>query len=58
MPKYLVSYTETNIYSIEIEAGSEEEAYKKVREEIGTNDVQSLDHVDQETLIQVEGEVK
>jgi len=57
MPKYLVSYTETNVYSTTVEAVSEEEAEKATREEISVNDVQSFRHVDSETLIQVEGEL-
>ena len=57
MTKYLVSYTETNFYSIEVEADTQEEAHAKVQAEIDENDVQSLRHIDQEALIQVEGEI-
>ncbi len=54
MPKYLVSYTETNIWSIIVEADSEEEAEQSVREEISINDTQSLDLADIKSFIQVE----
>lgn len=57
MPKYLVSYTETNIYSIEMEADSEKEAEAKAIEEVQDSGTDNFRHIDQENFFQVEGEV-
>jgi len=55
MTNYLVSYTETNVYSMVVEADSDEHAEQLVREEILTNDTASFRLVDRESFIQSEG---
>lgn len=57
MPKYLVSHTETNIYSIEVEADSEQEA-EEVAEWTWENSEDLFRHSDTtDSFFQVGGEV-
>ena len=57
MPKYLISYTETNVYSIVVEADNEQEA-EEVAEWTWENSQDLFRHNDtSDSFFQVEGEV-
>lgn len=55
MPKYLVSYTETNIYSIEVEAGDEELAEQVADNILSKDGIFKFNHVGIDSFFQVEG---
>lgn len=56
MTKYLVSYSETNLYSVIVEADSREEAENKAEQEV-MKGLGNLTYVQSDSFFQCEGEV-
>ena len=58
MPRYLVSYTETNVYSIEIISSDEDSAIEMAKHELIEGGIEDFDHkFISDSFFQVEGEV-